>query len=94
MNNVINVKGNDNFKTDNIDEEIIKLIIDIGELSDNIGLDTTFDEIKLDSIKFITIIIEVETNYEIEFDDVNMLVNNYESIGDFVEYVKMKIVKE
>lgn len=47
----------------------------------------------LDSIEFITIIVEVESNYEIEFDDENMLISNYQSIGDFVEYVKKKIAK-
>ena len=93
MNDIINAKGAIGSQTGSIDKEIIKLIFEIGELSDNIGLDTAFDEIELDSIEFITIIVEVETNYEIEFDDENMLINNYRSIGDFVEYVKKKITK-
>ena len=93
MNDIINAKGAIGSQTGSIDKEIIKLIFEIGELSDNIGLDTAFDEIELDSIEFITIIVEVETNYEIEFDDKNMLINNYRSIGDFVEYVKKKITK-
>lgn len=93
MNDIINAKGAIGSQTGSIDKEIIKLIFEIGELSDNIGLDTAFDEIEFDSIEFITIIVEVETNYEIEFDDENMLINNYRSIGDFVEYVKKKITK-
>ena len=93
MNDIIKAKGAIGSQTGSIDKEIIKLIFEIGELSDNIGLDTAFDEIELDSIEFITIIVEVETNYEIEFDDENMLINNYRSIGDFVEYVKKKITK-
>ena len=93
MNDIINAKGAIGSQTGSIDKEIVKLIFEIGELSDNINLNTTFDEIELDSIEFITIIVEVETNYEIEFDDENMLINNYRSIGDFVEYVKKKITK-
>ena len=93
MNDIINAKGAIGSQTGSIEKEIIKLIFEIGELSNNIGLDTAFDEIELDSIEFITIIVEVETNYEIEFDDENMLINNYRSIGDFVEYVKKKITK-
>ena len=93
MNDIINAKGAIGSQTGSIDKEIIKLIFEIGELSNNIGLDTAFDEIELDSIEFITIIVEVETNYEIEFDDENMLISNYQSIGDFVEYVKKKIAK-
>ena len=93
MNDIINAKGAIGSQTGSIDKEIIKLIFEIGELSDNIGLDTDFVDIELDSIEFITIIVEVETNYEIEFDDENMLINNHRSIGDFVEYVKKKITK-
>ena len=77
----------------NVDREILELMIEVGELPDNIDLDTTFDEIELDSIGFVTIIVEIETNYEIEFDDENMLITNYQSIGEFVEYVKKKTAK-
>lgn len=93
MNDIINAKGAIGSQTGSIDKEIVKLLFEIGELSDNINLNTTFDEIELDSIEFITIIVEVESNYEIEFDDENMLISNYQSIGDFVEYVKKKIAK-
>ena len=89
MNDMINAKGAVEPQTD----DIIKLITEIGELSDNIDLDTTFDKIELDSIGFVTIIVEIETNYEIEFDDENMLITNYQSIGEFVEYVKKKTAK-
>ena len=93
MNDMINAKGAVEPQTDDITKEIIKLITEIGELSDNIDLDTTFDKIELDSIGFVTIIVEIETNYEIEFDDENMLITNYQSIGEFVEYVKKKTAK-
>ena len=93
MNDMINAKGAVEHQTDDITKEIIKLITEIGELSDNIDLDTTFDKIELDSIGFVTIIVEIETNYEIEFDDENMLITNYQSIGEFVEYVKKKTAK-
>ena len=93
MNDIINAKGAIESQTDSIAKEIIRLIVEIEELSDNIGLDTTFDEIELDSIGFVSIIVEFETNYEIAFDDENMLITNYQSIDDFVEYAKKKIVK-
>ena len=93
INDIINAKRAIGSQTGSIDKEIVKLIFEIGELSDNINLNTTFDEIELDSIEFITIIVEVESNYEIEFDDENMLISNYQRIGDFVEYVKKKIAE-
>ena len=77
----------------NIDKKIIELFIKFGEVQNNIGLDTKFIELGLESIAFVSIIVEVEDNYEIEFDDENMLICNYQCIGDFVEYVKKKTAK-
>lgn len=51
MNDIINAKGAIGSQTGSIDKEIVKLIFEIGELSDNINLNTTFDEIELDSIE-------------------------------------------
>jgi hypothetical protein len=51
MNYATNTKGAIISQTDGLDKEIIKLIIEIEKLSDNIGLDTTFDKIWLDSIE-------------------------------------------
>ena len=74
-------------------KEIINLIIKTGEVSCNVGKDTILEEVDLDSITFITIIVELEKKYKIEFDDEKMLVSNYKTIGDLIEYVKMKVAK-
>ena len=66
-----------------IEQEIVKLMMEAGELPDNIGLDTTFKEIELESINFITIIVEIEDHFEIEFDDENMILSNYQTVGEF-----------
>jgi len=75
----------------NIDKKIIELFIKFGEVQNNIGLDTKFIELGLESIAFVSIIVEVEDNYEIEFDDENMIAHNYQTVGDFIKYVKDKI---
>lgn len=77
----------------NIEQEIVRLMIEVGELPDNIGLDNTFKEIGVESINFITIIVEIEDDFGIEFDDENMISSNYQTVGDFVNYVKSKIAK-
>lgn len=77
-----------------IESEIVKIMMKAGELPDNIGLDTTFKEIELDSINFITIIVEIEDYFEIEFDDENMILSKYQTIGEFVNYVENKITKK
>lgn len=76
-----------------VEHEIIKVMRKAGKLPDNIGLDTTFKELEIESITFITIIVEIEDYFEIEFDDENMILSNYEAVGDFVNYVESKILK-
>lgn len=76
-----------------IENEIVKIMTEAGKLLDNIGLYTTFKEIELESINFITIIVEIEDHFEIEFDDENMILSNYETVGDFVKYVESKMSK-
>ena len=91
------IMGTENNKWDINDakfgKEIINLIIKTGEVSCNVGKDTILEEVDLDSITFITIIVELEKKYKIEFDDEKMLVSNYKTIGDLIEYVKMKVAK-
>ena len=77
----------------NIEQEIVKLMIEVGGLPDNIGLDTTFKEIEIESIIFITLIVEIEDHFEIEFDDENMILSYYQTVGEFVNYVENKITK-
>lgn len=76
-----------------IENEIIEIMKEAGELPDNIGLDTTFKEIELESINFITIVVEIEDYFEIEFDDENMLISKYKTVGNFVNYVESIINK-
>lgn len=77
----------------NLQSKIVKLMVEVGELSDNIGLDTTFQEVGLESITFITIVVEIEDYFEIEFHDENMLISKYQTVGDLVNYVESIIRK-
>lgn len=43
----------------NIDITIIKLIIEIGELFNKVGLDTTFTEIELGFIGFVVVLLKL-----------------------------------
>lgn len=61
----------------------VDIVVDIEKMSDEVRL----DEVGVNSINFIRMIIELETYYDIQFD-VDMLgVNNFEIIGNFVNYV-------
>lgn len=66
----------------------VDIVVDIDKMSDEVRL----DEVGVNSINFIRMIIELETHYDIQFD-VDMLgANNFEIIGNFVNYV-VKLVE-
>lgn len=72
----------------NLRSEIVNLMVEAGELPDNIRLDTTFKELEIESVTFISIVVEIEDHFEIEFDDENMLISKYKTVEDFVNYVE------
>lgn len=46
--------------------------------------------LNLDSIEFLTLIIYLEDEFEIEFADEELIINNYEKISDLINKVKEK----
>lgn len=46
--------------------------------------------LNLDSIEFLTLIIYLEDEFEIEFADDELIINNYEKISDLINKVKEK----
>lgn len=91
--NLINI-GNKQNVSDQISNEIMAIINEVGDLNIIIDLQSKFSELLLDSIQFITIIVEVETKYDIEFEDEYMIYNKFLNIKEFVDYVKEKIAQE
>lgn len=76
---------------DNVKQVISKhvdIVVDIDKMKDEVRL----DEIGVNSINFIRMIIELETQYDIQFDIDMLGVNNFEIVGNLVHYV-VKLVE-
>lgn len=74
----------------NIIEKINELVKGIvGEEKKQLTSDTPFNEIGLDSLEYMNFIIKVEDAFDIEFEDEDLLFDNYEKVSDFVEKIKI-----
>lgn len=72
-----------------IEEGTIEIIRDRACQDNNttVGVGTSFDELKVDSITFIEIIIALEDKFEIEFDDEALYFGKFEYVCELVDYV-------
>lgn len=53
-----------------------------------VSIDSNFSEV--DSITFIKIVVALETEFDFEFDDEMLLINNFPTVKSMVEYVMAK----
>ena len=75
----------------NIEKKIIGVFEDILELEPGtVKLDQTFDEREIDSILFIRLVVQCETEFNIQFEDEMLLITKFPSVGTFVEYVQSR----
>lgn len=75
-----------------INKKITKLIIDCCELDDIKSLDdisglSLIDDMKFDSLSFMSLIIGLEKEFHIEFDDMELLLENFDNCDKLIEYV-------
>ena len=54
---------------ENVSEKIIEVIKENCALDDEVTYNTGFAELSIDSLSFITAIVEIETYFGIDFDD-------------------------
>lgn len=71
-------------------KKIIELIKENCALDDEVTYNTRFAELSIDSLSFITAIVEIETYFGIDFDD-GFIMSEYEIIEDFIKFVEEKI---
>lgn len=94
----INANGNLNEINDNETEniecklkEIFKDNINLQVPVEQINLEDTLVTLGIDSISFIKIIVSVETEFGIEFNDEDLDFNKFPDISSFVSYVRSKV---
>lgn len=76
-------------KKSNIEQEIIKVFADILEVNiEAIQLSSTFDELEIDSILFIRLVVQCETEFQLQFEDEMLLMSKFPEVLTFVKYVQ------
>lgn len=54
-------------------------------------LGLSFDTGIVNSLEFVSIVIDLELEFDIEFDDDMLLISSYENIGQLVDYISKKV---
>jgi len=72
----------------NIGELILKLVQE-NSSAKTVNYSSTFTELAVNSIEFIKIIVGIETNLDIEFEDEYLNIQRFETIADMVRYVEV-----
>jgi acyl carrier protein len=62
--------------------------------STDVNDDTVLVEIGIDSVEFITMIIALEEEFNIRFEDMQLVYDNYRTIGQLVSVVQQVIEKQ
>ena len=85
-------------KTDTIKQEVIELI---SELFKDKGFDVDIlehvnliDGLEMDSITFISIVVEVEAHFNIEVPDDMLLFENFKCVDDIVSVIEHELLKK
>lgn len=75
-----------------IDQKICEII---GEcLEKEIGeadLESTLNDLEIDSIQFIRLVVQCETVFEMQFEDEMLLITRFANLNEFVQYVASRI---
>jgi acyl carrier protein len=67
--------------------KIIDIIKSNCALDEDITIDTYISDLSLDSLSFISIIVEIESLFNIEFDIETLDIKTWNTVGDIIEYV-------
>ena len=82
---------------DKIKIEVINIIKDVFK---NVGIDTCFIEVGdlvedfgMDSLTFISIVVDIETKYNIEIPVEQLFINNFKTVDNIVDIIWKELAK-
>ncbi len=77
------------YMKDKILSFIIATVTEYMDESINIEYDTDISEININSILFVQLVLKIESEFDVEFDDAMLITSKYKTIGDVVSYVEL-----
>jgi len=73
-----------------IQETALNIIKEISQINE-VNIDMAFEALDLNSISFITMIVQMESAFEFEFDDEMLLITKFPTVRSIVEYLESKL---
>ena len=73
----------------NIEKEVLGIVERILNKGP-IALNQTFDELEVDSILFIRLVVQCETNFSIHFEDEMLLISKFQDVDAFARYIRQR----
>ena len=75
----------------NIEKQVLSIMEDILELdSGSVKTEQTFDELEIDSILFIRLVVQSETEFNIQFEDEMLLITKFPDVDTFAKYIQAR----
>mgnify|MGYP001635417802 CR=1 FL=1 len=76
-----------------MDEKVINIISQAIALESDIVItvDTLLSDLPFDSIKFIKMVVALESEFDFEFDDEKLLYTQFQTVKSLIEYVDLKL---
>jgi acyl carrier protein len=75
-----------------METKVINIIQNECVMGEVITSQTVISNLSLDSLSFISIIVELEKTFNIEFDIETLDIKTWNTVGDIIEYVKKVIL--
>lgn len=70
--------------------EIYKIYIRDPQVAANLSENTKLEELSISSVDYIKIIIDIENEFDFEFDDEDLAPGKFITIGQMVDYIEKK----
>ncbi len=74
-----------------IAEKVIALLMEQSHLNEEVSKATSLIILGIESLQFIEFLVEVENCFNIEFEEMDLDLSSYETIGDIIDIVEKKI---
>jgi len=72
-------------------DRVLGIFEDILELeSGTVKTEQTFDELEIDSILFIRLVVQCETEFNLQFEDEMLLITKFPDVNTYVNYVQSR----
>ena len=89
-NKKISVKDNAQYEVSRDGKKIIKIISEMAEIEEDViinSMDSTLEQLGMDSLVFVQILLEIEDEFDLELDDDFLVMDDVGTINDMIQKI-------